>query len=156
MCGPQTPRPSQALGGALAVLSAPLTSTHAPFSGQLVFHAAPGAAGDSSLATHATFTPSSSAELGHLHNSLDGCVVGIHATGDLRAAHRSEDAMLHRLDFRQAYPSLTRTRSTQILLEEPLEIAVGGQGIIGRKISVWWDKGDGEGVTVAEGIVGFN
>ncbi|KAK9426585.1 hypothetical protein SUNI508_00112 [Seiridium unicorne] len=149
MCGPQTPRPSQSLGGALAVLSPPPSASPVLFSGHLVFHNAPGGSAGSSIATHATFTASDA-------SSLEGCMIGIHSTGDLRASEQSREMMLHQFDFGGARPSLARSRSTEILLDHPLEIGVGGKGIIGRKISVWRNMGDGEGVRVAEGIVGFN
>ncbi|KAI1841264.1 hypothetical protein JX266_012500 [Neoarthrinium moseri] len=165
MCGPQTPRPSQNLGGALAVLScSPESQT--PFSGSLVFHSRPGSSSSSSsspelgatMATHATFTPSSSAEDDAW--SLDGCVVGIHATGDLRSSSSSlsEQALLHSFDFGRARPALAARRSgggsMEVLLARPLEIGVGGDGIIGRKVTVW--RTEAGGARVAEGIVGFN
>lgn len=64
--------------------------------------------------------------------------------------------MLHQIDFGRTRSSLARNRSTEILLDEPLEIGVGGSGIIGRKVSVWRNMGNGLGQQVAEGIVGFN
>ncbi|KAF7535241.1 hypothetical protein G7054_g5562 [Neopestalotiopsis clavispora] len=179
MCGIQSPRPSQPLGGALAVLNAPTSSTPSSrlqaLSGHMVFHALPQDASSSSsylsnLATHITYTPSSLEDAAG--NDLSGCVIGIHSTGDLRAPRSSssttsdsedseeedqeEMSLLHRLDFSAAQPSVVRTRSTEIRLEEPLEIGVGGSGIIGRKVSVWRDSGNGRGVRIAEGIVGFN
>ncbi|KAH6652573.1 hypothetical protein BKA67DRAFT_659272 [Truncatella angustata] len=154
MCGPQTPRPSQSLGGALAVLASPPSSSspaQLPFSGHLIFHTIPGRSSCGSRATHATFTSSSD------DASLEGCMIGIHAAGDLRMVGcPEEETMLHRFDFRRARPSLSRSCSAEVLLDEPLEIGVGGRGIIGRKVSVWRDRGGGEGVRVAEGIVGFN
>lgn len=83
-------------------------------------------------------------------------MIGIHATGDLRLADQAAEMMLHQLDFKRSRPSIARSRSTEIILDEPLEIGVGGQGIIGRKVSVWRGRGNGEGIRVAEGIVGFN
>lgn len=123
------------------------------------------------MATHITYTPSSLEDAaGH---DLSGCVIGIHSTGDLRTRSSasssttsdSEDSeeedqeemqLLHRLDFSAVRPSAIRIRSTELRLEEPLEIGVGGSGIIGRKVSVWRDSGNGRGVMIAEGIVGFN
>ncbi|KAI1858962.1 uncharacterized protein JN550_012320 [Neoarthrinium moseri] len=91
------------------------------------------------MATHATFTPSSSAEDDAW--SLDGCV-----------------ALLHSFDFGRARPALAARRSgggsMEVLLARPLEIGVGGDGIIGRKVTVW--RTEAGGARVAEGIVGFN
>lgn len=180
MCGIQSPRPSQPLGGALAVLNAPTSSAPSTrlqaLSGHMVFHALPqddsssSTSCSSNMATHITYTPSSlDNNDGH---DLSGCVIGIHSTGDLRARRSSssttsdsedseeedqeEMSLLHRLDFSAARPSVIRTRSTELRLEEPLEIGVGGSGIIGLKVSVWRDSGNGRGVRIAEGIVGFN
>lgn len=82
-------------------------------------------------------------------------MIGIHSGGDLRLAEQTGD-MLYQIAFGRSRPSLTRNPSTEVLLDEPLEIGVGGLGIIGRKISVWRNMGNGEGERVAEGIVGFN
>ncbi|ETS79851.1 hypothetical protein PFICI_07380 [Pestalotiopsis fici W106-1] len=192
MCGIQSPRPSQPLGGALAVLNAPTCSSPSSrlraLSGHMVFHGLPATSSSSSsssslstpsnMATHITYTPSLLKEEDYddatEKHPLDGCVIGIHSTGDLRTTRRSttpesesedeqdEDQyeqmlLLHRLDLSAACPSLVRTaRSTELRLEGPLEIGVGGVGIIGRKVSVWRDSGNGRGVRIAEGIVGFN
>ncbi|KAK6212374.1 hypothetical protein LQW54_005327 [Pestalotiopsis sp. IQ-011] len=164
MCGPQTPRPSQPLGGALAVLNAPSPSPSSPspgaaLSGHMVFHTLPGpSTSPPTMATHMTYTPScASAPAADDEHPLDGCVVGIHSTGDMRTTTTTTgyDDLLHRLDFRTSLCGRTRS-SAGLVLDEPLEIGVGGGGIIGRKVSVWRDFGNGRGVRVAEGIVGFN
>lgn len=108
------------------------------------------------MATHMTYTPSStSTSAAADEHPLDGCVVGIHSTGDMRTGTAGYDDLLHRLDFRTSPYGRTRS-SAGLVLDEPLEIGVGGDGIIGRKVSVWRDFGNGRGVRVAEGIVGFN
>ncbi|KAI0168180.1 hypothetical protein BJ166DRAFT_250140 [Pestalotiopsis sp. NC0098] len=158
MCGPQTPRPSQPLGGALAVLNAPSpssSSSGAALSGHMIFHTLPGpSTSPSTMATHMTYTPFYTSTSSADEHPLDGCVVGIHSTGDMRTMTGHDD-LLHRLDFRTSLFGRARS-SAGFPLDEPLEIGVGGDGIIGRKVSVWRDFGNGRGVRVAEGIVGFN
>ncbi|EMR68174.1 hypothetical protein MGN70_002462 [Eutypa lata] len=167
MCGPNLPRPS--LGGALAVLNSPSGENRSPvptLCGSLVFHS-PRSGASSSIATHATFTPL--LRSGSVHQDTSGdeeevdmadYVVGIHASGDLlKPAFQSP--ILHHFGFREGVITAnnrpTSRAETEILLTTPLEIGVGGDGIIGRRVTVWRRSGiaDGE-FPVAEGIVGYN
>lgn len=172
MCGPQTFRPSQPLGGALVVLGAPRFSpttrllTPPPeeddddngediktvdamppsLSGHLIFHSQPSSSScPTSHATHATFLAANGGDIDYLAH----CVVGVHQTGDLRSD--DQGPLLHSFDFRR--PPVG-SRSVEVRLSRPLEIGVGGAGIIGRRVSVW--LGGQGGRQVAEGIVGFN
>jgi hypothetical protein len=88
---------------------------------------------------------------------MSSYVVGIHATGDLRSEMQQE-SLLHKFSLGEQRPFGAElcNRSMEVLLAEPLEIGVGGCGIIGRKITVWRGEGEGEDIRIAEGIVGFN
>ena len=89
----------------------------------------------------------------------------ISATGDLQRP-ALESPILHRIGFREAAkppqipsqqtPSLRRPQSQiRVPLATPLDLGVGGDGIIGRRVTLWRSDDDGAG-PVAEGIVGFN
>ncbi|RYO88025.1 hypothetical protein DL766_007506 [Monosporascus sp. MC13-8B] len=189
MCGHDLPRPS--LGGALAVLSAPHDSRSSmptspagekgsdadPFlfpSGKLVFHSQqPGTT--SAVATHATFTPHafpgpSSGTAGAAAGTIimADYVVGIHASGDLLTP-ASRSPVLYQFGLGEGAPRRTDMGAgpcgTEVRLARPLPLGVGGDGIIGRRVTVWSrrgraagsDKGDEAALLpVAEGIVGFN
>ncbi|RYP24501.1 hypothetical protein DL765_000521 [Monosporascus sp. GIB2] len=189
MCGHDLPRPS--LGGALAVLSAPYDSRSStptspaedngsntdPFpllSGKLVFHSQqPGTA--SAVATHATFTPHAlpglrSGAAGAAADTINMAdyVVGIHASGDLLTP-ASQSPVLYRFGLGEGAPRRTDMGAgpcgTEVRLARPLPLGVGGDGIIGRRVTVWsrrrraagGDEGDEAALLpVAEGIVGFN
>ena len=83
-------------------------------------------------------------------------------TGDLQRP-ALESPILHRIGFRGAAPrSGTQTPSQtsseiRVSLAAPLDLGVGGDGIIGRRVTLWRDVDDDGGAgPVAEGIVGFN
>ncbi|RYO80090.1 hypothetical protein DL764_009941 [Monosporascus ibericus] len=189
MCGDNLPRPS--LGGALVVLSAPYdsgsptptslvenkSSNTNPFpflSGKLVFHSQqPGAT--SGVATHATFTPhappgpnSETAGAAAVAINMADYVVGIHASGDLLTL-ASQSPVLYQFELDEGAPRRIDAGawpcSTEVRLAQPLPLGVGGDGIIGRRVTVWSRRcraaGGGKGdeaalLPVAEGIVGFN
>ncbi|RYP51862.1 hypothetical protein DL769_010747 [Monosporascus sp. CRB-8-3] len=189
MCGHNLPRPS--LGGALAVLSAPYDSRPSmptspaedksnntdsfPFlSGKLVFHSQQSGT-TSTVATHATFTPHAlpgpnSETAGAAPDTINMAdyVVGIHASGDLLTP-ASQSPVLYQFELSEGAPRRTDTGarpcSTEVRLARPLPLGVGGDGIIGRRVTVWSRRrraacgGEGDEAAllpVAEGIVGFN
>lgn len=113
--------------------------------------------------------------------------VKIHETGNLlEPAHKSP--VLHSLSLRFPVPSLSSSSPSplpspsantspqsqqeqhQFPLREPLEVGVGGQGIIGRRVTIWQHHHhfrqllrDGTTspqaenlILVAEGVLGFN
>ncbi|WYZ46749.1 hypothetical protein EsH8_IX_000974 [Colletotrichum jinshuiense] len=149
MCGPDTctkPR-----GGALAVLNHPFsqhTSSASSYRlrGDLAFHT-PGKPG-SSFATHARITSGENCDV----QSLADMVVVIHKSGDL--TRRPEDCgLFHRIAFSGA--SLLEDGSTlELMLQSPVSLQVGDDGIIGRRVSVF-PKAEMVDAC-AEGIVGFN
>lgn len=79
------------------------------------------------------------------------------ASGDLlQPAFQSP--ILHRFGFGFGFPEGEGVRSSS-RLATPLEIGVGGDGIIGRRVTVWRSgaaDGSSGGFPVAEGIVGYN
>ncbi|KAI1075375.1 hypothetical protein F5B20DRAFT_385904 [Whalleya microplaca] len=148
MCGNNS---RQSCGGALAVLSLPIRSTRsAPpvMAGRLTFHDR-GQGG--TLATHATFVPDED-DTTSLAN-IDSCVVGIHETGDLtRSAIISP--FLHKFSMAQGCLAPDgQQRSMEVRLSHPMKIEVGGDGIIGRRVTMWAQNVMDP---VAEGIIGYN
>ncbi|KAI0006896.1 hypothetical protein F4779DRAFT_543233 [Xylariaceae sp. FL0662B] len=148
MCGDH---PRQSYGGALAVLSLPIRSTRStPFitTGRLTFHDR-GQGG--TVATHATFVPDGNDTAGSV--DLETCIVGIHETGDLtRSAIISP--FLHKFSMTQGCPEPDgRQRSMEVELSHPMKIEVGGDGIIGRRVTMWAPNAMDP---VAEGIIGYN
>ncbi|KAF4121887.1 hypothetical protein GMORB2_1727 [Geosmithia morbida] len=141
MCGPDNS--NRPRGGALAVLS-PITSSR--INADLAFHT-PGSP-TSVGATHARLTPTGDCpdltRLSSLH-------VVIHSTGDLRA-HQGDCGL-----FRQfAFPAAMSKDHVEFELDSPLAVGVGGEGIIGRRVSLCSGPVASEENTVAQGIVGFN
>ncbi|CAJ2510243.1 Uu.00g061430.m01.CDS01 [Anthostomella pinea] len=149
MCGDKS---RQSLGGALAILSLPFQSTCATspaMAGRLTFHSQ-GKGG--STATHATFTADKGSGSGF--TDMESCVVGIHETGDLtRSAVISP--FLHKFNMSPDVSLLgcAKRRAMEVELRRPMKIEVGGDGIIGRRVSVWIARGVDP---VAEGIIGYN
>lgn len=161
--------------------------------GSLVFHS-PRPGTPPTVATHATFTPQGAAATAAAAAAAAGedededdyeeaeeldlsdYVVGIHATGDLlKPAFQSP--ILHQFGFtgssnnddnnnnnNKRSASSSSSSCTEVLLATPLEIGVGGDGIIGRRVTVWRRGGSGASGSgsssssrpVAEGIVGYN
>ncbi|OTB04996.1 hypothetical protein M426DRAFT_320305 [Hypoxylon sp. CI-4A] len=150
MCGNNS---RQSCGGALAVLSLPTRSTRfmpPAMTGRLTFHDC-GKGGP--VATHATFTPDEDAV--SYPDGLDSCVVGIHETGDL-----TQSAIISPFLYKF---SMARCPSKQqegqeyqpieVPLSHPMKIEVGGDGIIGRRVTLWSKHAVDP---IAEGIIGYN
>ncbi|RDA92119.1 hypothetical protein CP533_6095 [Ophiocordyceps camponoti-saundersi (nom. inval.)] len=137
MCGPdRSDRPRH--GALVALRATDRSSLHA----DLIFHT-PGHPA-STEATHATLTPSSAFDVAGLR-------VLIHVSGDL--GRPVDDCGLFRaLDF----PNLTSANIVDLPLGEPLSLAVGGSGIIGRRVSLCSRSTRTSQIVLAEGIVGFN
>lgn len=151
MCGDHHSRDS--LGGALAVLNPCPLHTGASsmrMTGRLVFQ---NREKENPMATHAIFM----ADLSHVSsytNTVESCLVRIHETGDLTKpviASPSWAAFSLRTAVRT--PGDDETRWAEVELERPLKMEVGVDGIIGRRVSIWTERGAGP---VAEGIVGYN
>ncbi|KAI1373350.1 hypothetical protein F4677DRAFT_220021 [Hypoxylon crocopeplum] len=151
MCGDHS---RQSRGGALAVLSLPLRSTPSmppTTTGRLTFHDC-GKGG--SMATHVTLTPDEN----NTSNSLaqvDSYVVGIHETGDLTKS-AIISPFLHKFNMTQGSQSLfdgQQERSIEVALSHPMKIEVGGEGIIGRRVTLWSQHAVDP---IAEGIIGYN
>lgn len=66
--------------------------------------------------------------------------------GDLRAEGLGEGSILHRF----ALPAVARDR-VPFLLASVLDLGVGGDGVIGRRVSFVQDR-----AVVGQGIIGFN
>ncbi|KAM7202549.1 hypothetical protein V8F20_004338 [Naviculisporaceae sp. PSN 640] len=98
----------------------------------------------SSRATHVWFTGSSTT------SSINGgnLMVSIHKSGDLTKPI-SESQILEQFSLPSPLSSTTHELATQ--LESPLSLDVGGDGIIGRRVTIHQGKRH-----LADGIVGFN
>ncbi|KAI1144414.1 hypothetical protein F5Y05DRAFT_364611 [Hypoxylon sp. FL0543] len=151
MCGDHS---RQSCGGALAVLSPPLRSSRfmpPATAGRLTFHDS-GEGG--SVATHVTFTPSENSPSNSLVG-LDSYVVGIHQTGDLTKS-AIISPFLYKFSMAQGRPTSHndgQERSIEVPLSHPMKIEVGGDGIIGRRVTLW-SQHDMD--PIAEGIIGYN
>ncbi|KAH9903563.1 hypothetical protein F4778DRAFT_780949 [Xylariomycetidae sp. FL2044] len=153
MCGDIS---RQSRGGALAILSLPMKSTRdtkPAMAGTLVFHDQ----GKGGLcATHATFTTDSVCEAS-FGDGPQAFTIGIHETGDLtRSAIISP--FLHKFSMRpNSTPSSPLSWRSgdplEIALAQPMKIEVGGDGIIGRRVTVWQEHALDP---IAEGIIGYN
>ncbi|KAF5580023.1 hypothetical protein FPCIR_10853 [Fusarium pseudocircinatum] len=143
MCGPEfTNRPR---GGALAALNPPINSISSNICGDLAFHT-PGSP-SSSRATHARLTPSEECSM----KGFSDLYVVIHSSGDL--TRNASECGLFRQFSLQTTP--TSREYVELPLQGPLSLEVGGDGIIGRRVSVYSRLASGDKI-VAEGIVGFN
>ncbi|KAI1384377.1 uncharacterized protein F4822DRAFT_361960 [Hypoxylon trugodes] len=151
MCGDHS---RQSCGGALAVLSLPLRSTRflpQTMAGRLVFHDC-GKGG--LVATHATFTPDESS-ISSSVSDIDTCIVGIHETGDLTKS-AIISPFLYKFSIPQGRPTSQdswQERSIEVPLSHPMKIEVGGDGIIGRRVTIWSQHAVDP---IAEGIIGYN
>ncbi|TVY77767.1 hypothetical protein Focb16_v007830 [Fusarium oxysporum f. sp. cubense] len=144
MCGPEyTNRPR---GGALAALNPPINSISSNICGDLAFHT-PGSP-SSSRATHARLTPSEECSM----KGFSDLYVVIHSSGDL--TRNASECGLFRQFSLQTPP--TSREYVELPLQGPLSLEVGGDGIIGRRVSVYSRLASGQNRIVAEGIVGFN
>ncbi|KAF5539850.1 hypothetical protein FMEXI_8708 [Fusarium mexicanum] len=141
MCGPgYTNRPR---GGALAALNPPINSISSNICGDLAFHT-PGSP-SSSRATHARLTPSEECSI----KGFSDLYVVIH--GDL-TRNASECGLFRQFSL---HTSPTSREYVELPLQGPLSLEVGGDGIIGRRVSLYSRLASGDKI-VAEGIVGFN
>ncbi|KAG8676191.1 hypothetical protein FPOAC1_002192 [Fusarium poae] len=140
MCGPEnTNRPR---GGALVSLN----SHSSKLSGDLAFHT-PGSPSSSS-ATHARLTPNEECSI----NNFSNLHIIIHSSGDL-TRNASECGLFRQFSLQSPTAS---NHFVESQLEGPLSLEVGGDGIIGRRVSVYSRLATGQNKIVAEGIVGFN
>ncbi|SPJ86808.1 uncharacterized protein FTOL_11833 [Fusarium torulosum] len=145
MCGPEnTNRPR---GGALAALNPPINSISSNICGDLAFHT-PGSP-SSSNATHARLTPSNQCSI----KGLSDLYVVIHSSGDLTRS-ASDCGLFRQFSLLQTCP--TSDDFVELPLQGPLSLEVGGDGIIGRRVSIYSRLSSGQDRIVAEGIVGFN
>ncbi|KAI2465330.1 hypothetical protein F4781DRAFT_435538 [Annulohypoxylon bovei var. microspora] len=152
MCGDHA---RQSCGGALAVLSPPLRNIRfmpPEMTGRLTFH---DCGKGSSVATHVTFTPDENGASNSV-TGLDSCVVAIHETGDLTKS-AIISPFLYKFNMTQGRPiqqeDEQQERSIEVLLSHPMKIEVGGDGIIGRRVTLWSQHAADP---IAEGIIGYN
>ncbi|VUC37372.1 unnamed protein product [Clonostachys rosea] len=149
MCGPETT--NRPRGGALAALSPPSTPVshlRSTLCGDLAFHT-PGNPG-STNATHARLTPE---EVCH-HTALSDLCVVIHSSGDL-TRNATDCGLLHQFTIPAKLTS-QNGEFYELALDSPLSLAVGNDGIIGRRVSLCSGSRLDRDNIVAEGIVGFN
>ncbi|KAI9155143.1 hypothetical protein HJFPF1_07717 [Paramyrothecium foliicola] len=146
MCGPEnTNRPR---GGALAALASP-SSFPSAVTGDLAFHT-PGCPG-SYEATHARWTPS---EACRVSGNLTDLQVVIHCSGDM--TRKAGDCGMFRQFVLPSTITVCNDDFVELALDKPLSLAVGNDGIIGRRVSLCSRPSCGTQEVVAEGIVGFN
>ncbi|KAI0201439.1 hypothetical protein F4808DRAFT_126733 [Astrocystis sublimbata] len=150
MCGDESSQ-RQSFGGALVVLSS-LPSTPGeetscwPQCGRLVFHN-PETGG--SLATHATPLDIDVADLKAAQNPLQSCLMKIHQTGDL-STPATESPLWTTVGLKALESSGSDTMMYE--LERPVKLDVG-DGMIGRRVSIWTRQGE---ELLSEGIAGHN
>ncbi|KAI0016298.1 hypothetical protein F4780DRAFT_696896 [Xylariomycetidae sp. FL0641] len=140
MCGNDI-NPRQSLGGALAVLTSLQDKSEIPVMfGRLEFH-------HQNDTTYATLT----GDDGSIHpgvKPIPGYRIGIHETGDLTQPARLSP-YLYEFDMKTG----TQDPSYHTPLTRPMKIEVGGDGIIGRRVSLFRANLN---APVAEGIIGYN
>ncbi|KAL9941491.1 hypothetical protein D7B24_004244 [Verticillium nonalfalfae] len=149
MCGPDTS--NRPRGGALAVLNPTdgLVKTEGQkMRGDLSFHTP----GDpcSSTATHARWTWGE----GHASSALGGLTFIIHKSGDM-TRRREDCGLFHEFNFADG-AVVQGGDALELVLNQPISLQVGDDGIIGRRISVMSGADNAWQNAVAEGIVGFN
>lgn len=150
MCGNST---RQSQGGALVVLSPSRRISGGPMApgsaGRLIFHDKDHG---SLMATHATFAmePASNTAA----TDATKYMVGIHATGDLTtSAIISPFIYKFNLEKEPSNEDMDEPDTLETRLDRPLAVAVGGEGIIGRRVTLWEQHAT---EPFAEGIVGYN
>ncbi|KAH6653794.1 hypothetical protein BKA67DRAFT_260819 [Truncatella angustata] len=153
MCGNSSQR-SQ--GGALAVLSlshdisgSPIRSRVPVMAGCLTFRDQD--EGNSISASYVTFTVDLTT---CMPPPEETCMIGIHETGDLRtSAIMSPFKFKLNLTKLSAVDEDSGTFKMSAKLDHLLMASVGGDGIIGRRVSLWTPQSI---APFAEGIIGFN
>ncbi|THY93779.1 hypothetical protein D6C93_05533, partial [Aureobasidium pullulans] len=125
----ETNRP--VLGGTIAILKSLGESTLPDLS--LLFHQ------DSTSTTRATFQSSLPAV-----SDLDSCQIVIFKDGDLRA-EAPATSILH------AFPLEMTTREQSFSLPRKLDLGVGGEGVIGRRVGLVR-----QAQVLRQGIIGYN
>ncbi|KAI5238111.1 hypothetical protein E4T47_07940 [Aureobasidium subglaciale] len=131
MCGSETSRP--VLGGTIAILKSLGESTLPDLS--LLFHQ------DEASTTTATFQSSSVPVTADA--DLSSCQIVIFRDGDLRAPAPTT-SILH------AFPLSTST-SQSFSLPRKLDLGVGGEGVIGRRVGLVR-----QAQVLRQGIIGYN
>ncbi|KAK3719560.1 hypothetical protein LTR37_004418 [Vermiconidia calcicola] len=130
MCNGESSR--TAAGGCIAILHSPATSTGTSLSRELSIRIVGNNAGVTTAAIDG-------------FDDGNGQVI-IHRDGDLRSGVMTDQSILHRIMIPKALEP-----GAGFSLQTKLDLGVGGDGIIGRKVSLL----DGH-VVLAEGIVGWN
>lgn len=152
MCGGGL-RSSQ--GGALAVLSlshdtsgSPIRSRVPIMAGRLLFHIEnqknSASAGSVSLVPDQNLDPLV---------FDDDCTIGIHETGDLTTS-AIISPFKYRFGLQRSLNHDTEeSANMRAALPSPLMLRVGGEGIIGRRVTIWNRNAV---APLAEGIIGYN
>ncbi|EOD49067.1 putative oxoglutarate iron-dependent oxygenase protein [Neofusicoccum parvum UCRNP2] len=96
------------------------------------------------------------AQDGSCFDHFMGYFMLIHRTGDLLSRPPLSEEARNALYAVQLKPAVDEHQSTaQLELTNALDFSVGGNGVIGRKVSIVTDLND-TGATLAEGIIGWN
>lgn len=147
------PRTSQ--GGALAVLSllhdssgSPIRSSVPIMAGRLLFQdKSPEEPGSAQMVS---LVPDQDLDLVALGG---GCMIGIHETGDLTTS-AIISPFKYRFGLQRSLGHDVNSQfKMQTKLSSPLPLGIGGEGIIGRRVTLW--KRDST-APFAEGIIGYN
>ena len=144
MCHSLSSRTSQ--GGAIAVLhprAIPESTKSLSIQGHILFQHN----GDLSGETQAMFQRSDS----NNSDPFPGCYVVIHHDGNLNATPSAGPAFCQ---FQLPPHESPACGWLRIDLRMPLELTVGGDGVIGRRVTIHADSG--MDVIIAEGIIGWN
>lgn len=147
MCGGNSSRLST--GGTIAVLRPPPHESQSSSANCNLFFENPK---DRRGRTRAVFQTQD----GGCFDTFMGYFMLIHRNGDLLSRPPLSDEARNALYAIQLKPAVDEHQSlAQLDLADELEFAVGGNGVIGRKVSIVTDLSDA-GTTLAEGIIGWN
>lgn len=142
-------------GGALAVLSLSHDSSGSPvrsrvpiMAGRLLFQdKSPREPGSSQVVS---LVPDQDQDLIALG---DDCMIGIHETGDLTTS-AIISPFKYRFGLQRSLGHDVYSQfQMQAQLSSPLPLGVGGEGIIGRRVTIWKRNST---APFAEGIIGYN
>ncbi|QDS73992.1 hypothetical protein FKW77_008625 [Venturia effusa] len=146
MCNGESTRVAQ--GGAIAVLSSSLRQVGCQcpttLAGRLYFQQGTG--------TSRTAIRFEGADGSH-PGLLNGCQITIHDHGNLlKPVDYRDEGIKFAFQPTSSGPAMHSTAHMEY--EKKLDLGVGGDGIIGRRISIFKDASSG--VLLAEGVVGWN
>ncbi|KAL1856891.1 hypothetical protein VTK73DRAFT_8214 [Phialemonium thermophilum] len=100
----------------------------------------------SQRATHVRFTPHEAVDRSH------PLLFSIYSSGDLTRP-TDESTLLHRFALPDSW---ARGEVADVALDKPVSLSIGGEGIIGRRVSMDQARAGGREPLLADGVVGYN